>query len=153
MARITKGFWEAYKKLHSDTQDCVDEQTTTGNVKVAGRKKSQPKRNLTPSEANEQVRFVVWLQKNKILHYAIANGGFRRYEEAIHLKQQGVSPGVPDICVPVPSGGFWGLYLELKRSVGGKVSDAQTWWLDKLNAQGYHAVVARGCDCRKARSS
>ena len=48
------------------------------------------------------------------LLYHIPNGGRRDAKEAAHLKRQGVRAGVPDLCLPVPRGGFHGLYIELK---------------------------------------
>ncbi|MBS3932992.1 MAG: VRR-NUC domain-containing protein [Truepera sp.] len=60
------------------------------------------------------------------------------------LKAEGVRPGVPDLCLPVPRGPYHGLYLELKRRRGGKLSLIQQTWLDRLTAQGYRTVVAKG---------
>lgn len=56
----------------------------------------------------------------------------------------GVSPGVPDVCIPIPSGSYHGLYIELKRTKGGKVSDHQKDWLAFLTEKGYYAQVANG---------
>ena len=107
---------------------------------------------MTPTEAQEQKTLFEWLEwaKNKhpeleLCHH-IANGGSRNTVEAVHLKQQGVKPGVPDICLPVARGGYHGLYIELKRAKGGRVSEAQQRWLDALNEQGYRAVVCNGCE-------
>lgn len=78
------------------------------------------------------------------LLYAIPNGGKRAIKTAVALKKQGVKRGVPDMCLPVPRGGFNGLYIELKRVKGGTVSDEQGAWINALNAQGYRAVVCCG---------
>ena len=78
------------------------------------------------------------------LLFAIANGGERHLFVAKKLKAEGVKPGAPDLCLPVARGGYHGLYLELKRRGGGVVSPSQKWWLEKLQEQGYRAVVCYG---------
>lgn len=80
------------------------------------------------------------------LLYAIPNGGKRAIKTAVALKKQGVKRGVPDMCLPVPRGGFNGLYIELKRVKGGTVSDEQREWIAALAEQGYKAVVCRGAE-------
>lgn len=99
-----------------------------------------------PSEDHEQIVVATWLTKNNILFYHIPNGGKRNMYEAVKLKRMGVKAGVPDICIPVPSAGHHGAYGELKRKVGGRVSDTQRHWLDALGAQGYYVFVAEGAD-------
>lgn len=79
------------------------------------------------------------------LLHAIPNGSHRHKATAARLKKEGVKRGVPDICLPVPRQGYHGLYIELKVA-GGTTSSAQRWWLDRLTAEGYLAVVCRGCD-------
>lgn len=85
-----------------------------------------------------------------IRYYAVPNGGLRSYNEAVKLKRGGVKAGVPDICIPMPYGGCHGLYIELKRTVGGKVSPEQAEWLGFLNEQGHCAVCAKGFEEAKA---
>ena len=48
--------------------------------------------------------------------------------------------GVPDLCLPVPAGGFHGLYIEMKFGKN-KPTEKQRWWLEQLEKQGYKAVV------------
>nr|DAZ76371.1 MAG TPA: Nuclease [Caudoviricetes sp.] len=77
------------------------------------------------------------------LLYHIPNGGKRDKVTAINLKRQGVKAGVPDICLPVARGGYFGLYIELK--VGSnKPTKLQNEWLCNLNKQGYLATVCYG---------
>ena len=78
------------------------------------------------------------------LMYHVPNGGYRNKAEAERFRSQVVKPGVPDIVLPVARGGYHGLYIELKRTVGGRVSEEQREWLGKLNAQGYYTAVCRG---------
>lgn len=81
----------------------------------------------------------------RLLH-AIPNGGSRHPAEAANLKRQGVKSGVPDMCLPVAHGGYHGLYIELKRRDGGRLSEHQREWLKALTVQGYKAIVCRGAD-------
>ena len=78
----------------------------------------------------------------KLLHH-VPNGGRRDPVEARHLKEQGVKPGVPDLDLPVARGQYHGLRIELKAERG-RESEAQAWWREELNRQGYHAVVCQG---------
>lgn len=80
------------------------------------------------------------------LMYHIPNGGSRSKSEAGRFKAEGVKAGVPDICLPVARGGYHGLYMELKRVKGGRVSPAQQGWIAALRDQGYYACVCKGWD-------
>lgn len=64
-------------------------------------------------------------------------------------KAMGVKKGVPDLCLPVTRGGFYGLYIEMK-TPSGRASDAQRWWVTRLTEQGYRAVVCHGYDAAVA---
>lgn len=105
---------------------------------------------MLPTESNEQVTLFSWarMELGKYpelrLLYHIPNGGSRNQIEAKHLKAQGVKAGVPDLCLPVARGFWHGLYIEMKRQKGGRVSDAQRRWLEDLERQGYRAEVACG---------
>lgn len=83
-----------------------------------------------------------WPELAMLFH--IPNGGKRGKAEAARLKAEGVSAGVPDLCLPAPRGGYHGLYIELKRIKGGEVSKNQKEWLALLNRQGYFAAVCFG---------
>lgn len=80
------------------------------------------------------------------LMYHIPNGGSRSKAEAGRFRAEGVKAGVPDICLPVARGGYHGLYIELKRVKGGRVSPAQQGWIAALRDQGYCACVCKGWD-------
>lgn len=77
-----------------------------------------------------------------LLHH-IPNGGGRDDIEGRHLKEQGVKPGVPDLDLPVPRGRYHGLRIEMK-TVTGKTSPEQDWWIEQLTKQGYMAEVCYG---------
>ena len=72
--------------------------------------------------------------------FAIPNGGSRNIIEAKNLKAQGVTPGVPDVFMALPSHGYSGLFIEFK-SEKGRLSPAQNTYIKKLNDNGYMAVV------------
>ena len=101
------------------------------------------------SETYEQIKLVLWMEKIGLRFYAVPNGGSRPIVEAVKFKRSGVKAGVPDLCIPFSSGGYHGLYIELKREVGGKVSPEQREWIDYLNKAGYYAVVCKGFEAAK----
>lgn len=78
------------------------------------------------------------------LLYHVPNGGSRNKIEAARLRAQGVKSGVPDLCLPVARGGNHGLYIELKRQRGGRISEEQVRWIDGLLEQGYAAAICKG---------
>lgn len=103
------------------------------------------------TESQEQQAIMQWagLAQGKypelaLLHH-IPNGGKRDKVTAAILRREGVKPGVPDLCLPVPRGGYHGLYLELK--AGSNVPTGnQLWWIEKLSEQGYWAGWCVGAD-------
>jgi hypothetical protein len=107
-------------------------------------KKSPINKIVCESESDAQAKVVTWLRKQGYLVYHIPNGGKRDRLEAFKFKLQGVSPGVPDLCIPEPRSPYHGLYLELKREKGGVVSEAQKWWIAELKKKGYCVEVAHG---------
>lgn len=117
-----------------------------GNDSVEVKEKKATVPNLTPTEEMEQILAATWLSKSGIPFFHIPNGGYRRYAEALKLKRMGVMPGVPDLCVPLARKGHHGLYIELKRVEGGRVSDAQRYWGELLTKEGYLWRVAKGAE-------
>lgn len=101
---------------------------------------------LAKTEDQEQEALCAWMTLKKIKFFAIPNGGSRHVAEAVKLKRCGVKRGVPDLCIPIPSGSYHGLFLELKRVSGGKVTAEQVDWLQFLRLQGYYAEIAYGFD-------
>lgn len=75
--------------------------------------------------------------------FAIPNGGKRNIVTAVKMKAEGVRAGVPDMFLPVPIGDRCGLFVELKKRGGGKVSNAQREFMRDLDPR-YCAVVANG---------
>ena len=103
-----------------------------------------------PTEAEEQIALFEWarLQTGRFpelaLLYHVPNGGSRNKIEAARLRAQGVKSGVPDLCLPVARGASHGLYIELKRQRGGRISEEQVRWINGLLKQGYAAAIGRG---------
>lgn len=56
---------------------------------------------------------------------------------------------VPDMFLPVAREGCHGLYIELKRRDGGRVSPEQTAWMDALARQGYKTALCHGWDAAR----
>lgn len=81
--------------------------------------------------------------------FAIPNGGKRDKRTAGMLKKEGVRAGVPDLFLaqPIPVNGGRsraGMFIELKKAKGGRVSDSQVTMLFRLRRNGYECVVAHG---------
>ena len=100
------------------------------------------------SESREQSDVIAWANQCAALGihpelewlHAIPNGGKRDKIEAAHLKAQGVKSGVPDLFLPVPKGGYHGLYIEMKVNKN-KPTDNQIKWLSALSSFGYATSV------------
>ena len=103
-----------------------------------------------PTEAQEQTALFQWaammeghIPELALLH-SVPNGGSRNPIEARHLKEQGVKAGIPDLFLPCARGGFHGLYIEMKRRKGGRVSIEQKKAIIALREQGYRVEVCEG---------
>jgi hypothetical protein len=108
-----------------------------------------PRAPKAPEEHDEQVQVFKHLDREYgegILAYAVPNGGKRDPVTGKRLKDEGVKPGVPDICLAEPRGGYHGLYIEMKRTVKGKVSPEQKIWISELRIRGYRVEVCRGAE-------
>ena len=102
------------------------------------------------SEAQEQELLFEWAERESRrwpelrMMFHIPNGGSRDIREAANLKKQGVKAGVPDIFLAVPRGGYHGLFIEMKRRDGGRLSVAQREWIDALREIDYRVEVCKG---------
>ena len=97
------------------------------------------------SEDEYQQTVVEYCDACKIPVVHIANEGKRSVAYAARLKRIGMRKGFPDLFIPIASGGHHGLFIELK-SMTGRLTPAQKWWLAELNHEGYRAVMCRGSD-------
>lgn len=66
--------------------------------------------------------------------------------EATKLKEEGVLAGVPDVFVAEPMGRFAGLWVEMKRQSGGRVSKEQEAVQRLLKQRNYEVAVCLGCE-------
>ena len=78
------------------------------------------------------------------LLFHIPNGGSRNKVEAAHLKKLGVKAGVPDLFLPVARGAYHGLFIEMKRERGWRVSEDQAGWISELMKQDYQVAICHG---------
>lgn len=110
-----------------------------------------------PTEDEEQESLFRWAAfasakypfLKRLVH--IPNEGKRSTGYGAKLKRMGLMKGFPDIFLPFMSGSKGGLFIELKRSKGGRVTPEQEEWIASLNEAGYTAVVCLGWDeARKA---
>jgi hypothetical protein len=105
-----------------------------------------------PTEADEQIRLVKHLRSAGLAVFAIPNGGSRNKIEALHMKRQGVSAGVPDLFVvscPPSAPESRGVFIEMKRtrpadSKRHMLSPEQQAWHDVLRVCGYTVLTCYG---------
>ena len=96
-------------------------------------------------EAYEQRKVIEYCKLRKIRVFSVPNGGKRGAKEAYFLKLEGCSPGVPDLCVPIPNKNYHGLFIEMKYGKN-KPTQYQKEWIEYLNSVGYFAVVCYGAE-------
>ena len=102
--------------------------------------------NHIQSEHYEQVEIVNWFRHTypDVLIYAVPNGGNRSASEANAMVLEGVVSGIPDLHVPE-----WDLFIEMKRTKGGIVSNEQHTIINYLTLCGKTCFVGRGFEDAK----
>jgi hypothetical protein len=125
-------------------------------VKAAGKPQERRKRpsaptpRPAPSEHAEQAALIAWADGHAGqvpalgLLLAIPNGARTSMSVARRLKAEGLRKGCPDLFLAQPARGFCGLWLEMKRTRGGRVAPEQRQWHTALLAAGYDVRVCRG---------
>jgi len=100
------------------------------------------------SEDQEQMLFVQWFRRQHptVRIFSIPNGGARHPAVAAKLKATGTVAGVPDLFIPA-----WKLWVEMKRSKGGRLSDMQKDWIAYLEGVGHTVIVGHGFDDAMAK--
>jgi VRR-NUC domain len=105
------------------------------------------------TEHQEQVDLINWCNSHADLRlqliYSHLNGMRSNPNTGRKQKAAGAKKGIPDLFLPVPSGEFHGLYIELKRLKGGTISPEQKIWISLLLKQGYEVVVCKGAEAAK----
>lgn len=138
----TRKYWRAIDQLYGNKQLELGE---LGEKKKVKKKKVKPEQ-ICPSEQQEQFRAVNWIRKNGIICHHSPNGGYRDAREGAKFKRLGTIAGFPDLTLPYARKGYHGLYIEVKKVHGGKLSDVQVWWRDFLIGEGYAWHLAKGAD-------
>jgi hypothetical protein len=94
-----------------------------------------------PLEHAEQVGFINWFRDRfpAVLIFAIPNGDHRAISTAKRLKAEGVTAGIPDMYVPA-----WNLWIEMKRSEGGRLAGEQRGVIDYLQSVGHYVIIGKG---------
>lgn len=75
----------------------------------------------------------------------VPNEGKRGPKAASEFKRAGGRAGYPDLILDLPSGQWHGLRIEMKAK-GGKPTEAQLKWIERLHGAGYRAEVCYGFD-------
>jgi len=105
---------------------------------------------LIPTEAAEQEAIMDWAHAMTPrfpclrLLYASQAGARVSWKQAKSLKRQGMKRGLPDLHLPVARNGVHGLWIELKRRKGGRVSLEQLWWHQQLRRECHAVHVCKG---------
>lgn len=80
-----------------------------------------------------------------LLCFAVPNGGARNKREASIMKAEGVTAGVADVILLIPSSGYASLCLEFKTQTG-RQQDTQKAWQKAAETAGNKYTVIRSFD-------
>jgi len=104
------------------------------------------KRGLRKNKCQEvgiQKCFFQWLAyypNLRCVTFAIPNGAKRTPEEGAHQVALGLTAGIPDIFMGIPTSKYHGLFIEFKSSTG-VLSEKQKTAIHNFNSKGYHCVI------------
>ena len=107
------------------------------------------------SEHDEQSAVVEYVQVRypDALIWATPNGGHlagnigRRSAQINKLKREGLLPGVSDLIIFEPRGGYSALFIEMKKTNGGSgASENQLWFIREVEKRGAFGIVCNGAD-------
>ena len=111
--------------------------------------KNPAQKKLISREKDEQAAVVQWLRLKGIPHIAHMTGVnlYGNFALINMLRRVGcLQPGIPDLQIPVPSGNYHSLFIEMKKEKGGVLSVEQKEWLSMLEGYGHKAARANGAD-------
>jgi hypothetical protein len=148
VAAALAGFYEraADPRVREQLEDDRAEATRT-------KRKRDPR--AAPTEREEQRTLVQWLRAHRIEHVAHLEGAYygksraQRYRTAAVMRQMGAQRGTPDIQIVTPAPSrpeARGVWIELKRRTGGRVSPEQAATHERLRACGALVEVCCGAD-------
>lgn len=97
-----------------------------------------------PTEDEEQIEFIKYLETRQIKHTAIPNHTYNPHRsQQSHNKKLGLNKGLCDVLVALP--GISLAFVEMKRLKGSDTSEEQKEWIRVLNlCPGTEARVCRG---------
>jgi hypothetical protein len=109
---------------------------------------------MSGDEHSEQVAVVAYLQMSypDVLFWATPNGAMMGGGRAgairmNALKAEGLLPGVSDLILFEPRGGYAAMFLEMKRADGGSgASENQLWFIRQVEKRGAFGIVCNGYD-------
>ena len=99
-----------------------------------------------PTEADEQKAVVGFLRAHGLDFFAVPNEGRRSVYEMAAMRARGFRAGVFDLVVLNAADNDRPVFVEMKRSAGGRLSEAQRKFGETLDRLGYQWVVAHGAD-------
>lgn len=94
-----------------------------------------------------QMMFVQWLRKNhsnKLIVFAVPNGGKRGIVEAQRMKLTGTTPGVSDLIIIFTDLSKRVCFAEMKKVKRSSTSDEQLEFLMKMDGAGHGTFIAKG---------
>lgn len=101
------------------------------------------------TESNEQIAAMDWLraQYPAIAQYTLHIGNERKatYYAGYIMKRMGVLKGASDLFMAYPSGGYHGLFIEVKSKIG-KPSLEQKAFIQRMSNVGYMARICYGAE-------
>lgn len=109
-----------------------------------------------PTEDEEQAMLIQWRDLNAGMYpelknlFSVPNGGYRAKATAVLMKATGLTAGVPDLFLAVARHGCHGLWIEMKRIKGGRLSVAQATMIERLSHEGYRCAVCHGFEEARA---
>lgn len=103
------------------------------------------KREIVPTEYQEQLVLVEWLEFYNFKFTAIPNSTYTpSMKQKVMNRRMGLRPGLPDLLIVV--GGHL-LFIELKRTKGSVTSSEQKAWIEALNkVDNVQAFIAYGAE-------
>ncbi len=119
---------------------------------------TRPVKKIIPTELQDQIALIEWANLKNIPLVHHANEGSRTARYGKILKLAGLAPGYPDLSLMEARGGYFGMFVELKRSrryseseMASKSWQLQDKWLALLNRNGYLALRCFGFGEAKER--
>lgn len=106
---------------------------------------------MAQSEHDEQKTLIKWWDYAALsydvpacLLFSVPNAAKRTLAVASMMRAEGLRAGVPDLFLACPKPPWSGLFIEMKRSSGGVLSDNQKTMIQILQGQGYAVKVCHG---------